>query len=103
MSNHSLSSLMGLVTDEQTGRVLAGRVCSHCEQERGEAAFVRAYLCKVMKVNDISHGICPTHCQIERAKLLGERDELDELIAAIQAPAARLRATYSDEEREIYA
>ncbi len=81
MSNHSLSSLMGLVTDESTGRVLAGRVCGHCAKEGQQMAFVASYLCKVMRCNDISVGICPAHYQAEIAKLTGDRSEMSAISA----------------------
>ncbi len=82
MSNHSLSSLMGLVTEPHTGQVLALRVCAHCEREGGQTGFLASYA-KVMRCEDVSHGICPTHCQIEAAKMLGEREEMDQLVASL--------------------
>ncbi len=75
MSNHSLSSLMGLTTCESTGKVLALRVCAHCEREGNQGSFIRAYA-RTMGCEDISHGICQAHYQSQLASLLGERQEM---------------------------
>lgn len=73
MANHSLSSIMGLATCPTTGRVLALRVCGHCEREGNQASFVRSYA-QVVKCEDVSHGICPTHYQSQLARMMGERE-----------------------------
>lgn len=65
---------MGLTTCPSTGKVTGLRVCSHCEQAGNQGAFVRSYAKKVMKVEDISHGICVPHYQAQMASLLGERE-----------------------------
>lgn len=71
MANHSLSSILGLSTCPSTGKVLALRVCAHCEREGNQRSFVRAYAA-VMRCEDISHGICVRHYQTQMASLLGE-------------------------------
>lgn len=64
---HSLTSLMGLVTDEQTGKVTWAKVCSWCEKERDERGFVQAFARQYH--TEVSHGICQTHYAREMEKL----------------------------------
>lgn len=73
MSNHSLSSIMGLTSCPTTGKVLALRVCAHCEREGNQGSFIRSYA-RVLKCEGVSHGICPTHYQTQLARMMGERE-----------------------------
>jgi negative regulator of sigma E activity len=75
MSHHSLSSLMGLTTDPMTGKVIALRVCAHCERENNQASFIQSYA-RVMKCEAVSHGICTKHYQEQIARLTGDRTEV---------------------------
>ncbi len=79
--NHSLTCLMGVITDDKSGKVIALRVCGHCEKERGETGFLHAYAERVLKIDSFSHGICPPHYQAEQARIQGDKsDLLDEIL-----------------------
>lgn len=64
---NSLTSLLGLDTDPQTGKVVSIKVCSWCEREKGETLFAQSFASQHHA--PISHGICIRHYGEEMAKL----------------------------------
>lgn len=71
--SHSLTCVMGAVTDPLTSRVKMVRVCSYCERDKKEGAFLRSYLKQVLGLGmeSVTHGICPAcyQAQLEALKL----------------------------------
>ncbi len=65
---HSLTCVMGIITDELTGKLKAVRVCSYCERDKKETQFLESYLA-TLGDPPITHSICPECARVEREKL----------------------------------